>query len=314
MACEGSFFVEFGVWFLKKRFKASATSPRGGGGGGGGGGGIAQSDPSLPVVSNDGGSMRSWKTKQTMSTPNAADDSSTKRSWRGKKESAIVAPAAVVSLFSEENNPLVLQESRLALEVSLVVLDTTMMFVEAHLEALMKPKNSDLQFVFDVFNHLLHMSQTSESISNIFKFENLLMCVLWLFSCCSKRAAQVLILQFKNALFVEQTGFAQSLTYRLMVLFSSLNGAVRSHAAALVALLLRENFLARESGERMLLAATIAVNRLNDPMLKPSFKGDLFSESVACVRKACASFDLKSVAFDELADQFCSTVRVFFFS
>lgn len=116
-------------------------------------------------------------------------------------------------------------------------------------------------------------------------------------------------MQFRDALFLEKTGFVQSLTYRLMVLFSSQNGSVRAHASALAALLLRENFGARESGERMLLAATIAVNRLNDPTLRPPFRNDLFSESVACVRATCASFNLRSDAFDELADKFCSTVR-----
>lgn len=76
------------------------------------------------------------------------------------------------------------------------------------------------------------------------------------------RAAQLLIVQFRHALFVESSGYVQGLVYRLTVLFSSANGTVRSEAAALFALLLRENFLARSSGERMLLASTIAVNRL----------------------------------------------------
>jgi hypothetical protein len=95
-----------------------------------------------------------------------------------------------------------------------------------------------------------------------------------------------------------------------MILFSSSNGTVRRHASFLLALLLRENFLSsRRGGERVVLAATIAVNRLSDPSLKLPFSPALFAESLAGVRDTCAAFSVRDKKFHALADELCSTVR-----
>ncbi len=248
----------------------------------------AQSESSL-VAAAEGGSLRSWKSKQSATPP--SEDAS-KRSWRGgmKKESNLAA-TTTSSAGDESNALLLLQESCLGLESCLVVSDIVMSYVEVHMTALMKPKSTALSFVFDVLTHLLHVNQSTESISHV------------------ARVAELLILQFRGSLFLEQTGFVQSLTYRLLILFSSANGDVRGHASSLLALLLRENFLACKSGERLVLAATIAVNRLSDPSLKIPLNNQLFSESLENVHRTCSGFAIKDLEFQKLAEHLCSTVR-----
>ena len=246
-----------------------------------------QSESSL-VAAAEGGSLRSWKSKQSATPP--SEDAS-KRSWRGMKKESNLAATTTSSAGDESNALLLLQESCLGLESCLVVSDIVMSYVEVHMTALMKPKSTALSFVFDVLTHLLHVNQSTESISHV------------------ARVAELLILQFRGSLFLEQTGFVQSLTYRLLILFSSANGDVRGHASSLLALLLRENFLACKSGERLVLAATIAVNRLSDPSLKIPLNNQLFSESLENVHRTCSGFAIKDLEFQKLAEHLCSTVR-----
>ncbi len=115
-------------------------------------------------------------------------------------------------------------------------------------------------------------------------------------------ALRLLVCSNRDAFFVHSTGFAQQLTYRLLTLFNSQSGSIRRDAAAIVFLLMRENWLARGDCQRMKLAITIGINRTSDPSIKVRLSETAFEESLAALAQ-CAVADRRRAplppAFDD---------------
>ncbi len=282
--------------------RAGGTSPR----------------PSASAISEDafpqndtGGSLRSWKTKtaaggggggnvsprsasassghMAAATSSVADDGAAKRSWRGKAN--ISAHAAADDAKSHHDEPgssvLCVQEEHLAREALVIVLDLVMQYVEKFSASMQKPDNALVGSVFEVMAHALHVYHTAESFLDVCK------------------VLRLVTGTFRSALFVQGTGFAQHLTYRLLGLFNSEHGTIRRNAAAMMAVLMRDNFAARGNCNRMLLAGTIGINRMSDPTLKLPLQHALFAESLGTFSKVAASFELGS-AFDSIVGGFHS--------
>jgi hypothetical protein len=162
-------------WKTKQAAAAASSSPS------------SSSSSAVDEISKagDGSSLRSWRNKQQHSQQ--GEDSS-KRSWRGNGDNAgnnnnsnsnNSSSGANVDSFS------CVQEGHLAREAVLTVTDMAMLYVENHLEELMKPKNTLLPHVFDVLTHLLHVNQTTETIVHISRLFLCIYVLLLLFSNCS---------------------------------------------------------------------------------------------------------------------------------
>ena len=277
---------DVGVRSWKKQANNSArsprTSPRGAG-----------VDPSTSTtgvsLASDAG-VRSWKKQETASLRPSTSDAVTgsestsipsgSKTWREKRAARGASEELKANNEGELFDEILIREQHLSREAILTVLDLTMMYVEFFVDSLVSGDDSMLGLVMETFTHLLHVNHCEETFTHV------------------ASAARLIICTFRKVFFSLRNGYAQELTHRIMILFSSLNGSIRGQAAVLMHALMRENYRTRNNCRRMMLAGTIGVNRLSEPGLKIAFDRNRFVESLEYMQRLGKGCNFENATFE----------------